>query len=202
MFCWGCGGAGGSAQDAMTSQIEKVIEAKTGEKVELGNAHSYANNYGSIVFAFDHKTLLGKEVKMQAVAIFQKDRDGLAISFQLTGEAGRSFVAIVNHIPENFSVPLTARFAVSNKYDGINPVATLMYMEVGENAMVNSPMLFEGTFTITKLTEKEMTFEVNAKGGTPADAESPSAWKLITSSGVLSWPIIQTMGIDKKDVLK
>lgn len=200
--CIGCNSAKENAQDALTSSMEKAIEARTGAKVDLGDASSYADNNGSVSLVADNKTYLSKEEKLQAVAIFQKDNEGLAISFQLSGQAGKSLIAIINHIPENFSMPLVAKFAVSNSFDGINPVATLMLMETNENGIMSSPVPFEGTLIITKLTEKEMTFEVDAKGGAPVDTDSPSAWKPIVVSGVLNRPIIQSIGIDKKDILK
>jgi hypothetical protein len=129
---------------------------------------------------------------MQASAIFQKDKDGLSIGFTLSGEGGNSMIAIINHIPEDFSLPLNGKFAVSNSYDGKNPVATLMYMNVTENGMMTSEIPYEG----------EMTFAINGKGGDPTDAESPSNWKTITGKGKLEYPILQSFGIDKNNVLK
>ena len=39
---------------------------------------------------------------MQASVIFQKDNEGLSIALQLTGEAGKSFIATISHVPEDF----------------------------------------------------------------------------------------------------
>lgn len=197
-----CNGAKDTAQDALTSQMEKAIEAKTGEKVNLGTADSYENNSGSVSFVSNGQTYIKSDEKFQAIAIFQKDKDGLAMSFQLTGAEGKSLLVIIKHIPEDFKLPLTGKFAVSNSFDGVNPVATMMLMQTNESGIVNSPMPFEGTLTVGKLTEAEITFEVDAKGGNTTDAESPSAWKSIIVSGQLKVPIIQTSGIDKKVILK
>ena len=197
-----CNSAKENAQDALTNQMEKAIEAKTGEKVDLGTANSYENNSGSVSFVSDGQTYLKSDDKLQAIAIFQKDKDGLAMSFQLTGAEGKSLVVIIKHIPEDFKLPLTGKFAVSNSYDGVNPVATMILMQTSESGVLNSPMPFEGTLTVSKLTEAEIAFEVDAKGGNATDTESPSAWKSIIVSGKLKSPIIQSSGIDKKAVLK
>jgi hypothetical protein len=197
-----CNSAKENAQDALTNQMEKAIEAKTGNKVDLGTADSYENNNGSISFVSEGQTFVKTNEKFQATVVFQKDKEGLAMSFQFTGEEGKSLLVIVNHIPEDFTIPLTGKFAVSNSYDGVNPVATMILMQTNESGVLNSPMPFEGTLTVNKLTESEITFDVDAKGGNAVDAESPSTWKSIKVSGTMKSPIIQTSGIDKNTVLK
>lgn len=197
-----CNSAKENAHDALTNQMEKAIEAKTGNKVDLGTADSYENNSGSVSFVSNGQTYIKSDEKFQAIAIFQKDKDGLAMSFQLTGTEGKSLLVIIKHIPEDFKLPLTGKFAVSNSFDGVNPVAAMVLMQTSESGVLNSPMPFEGTLTVSKLNEAEITFEVDAKGGNTTNAESPSAWKSIIVSGQLKVPIIQTSGIDKISVLK
>lgn len=197
-----CNGAKDTAQDALTNQMERAIEAKTGNKVDLGTADSYENNGGSVSFVSNGQTYIKTDEKFQAIAVFQKDKEGLGMSFQLTGAEGKSLLVIIKHIPEDFTIPLTGKFKVSNSYDGVNPVATMMLMQTSENGVLNSSMPFEGTLTVSKLTEAEIIFEVDAKGGHTTDAESPSAWKSIKVSGKMKSPIIQTSGIDKQAVLK
>lgn len=197
-----CNSAKENAQDALTNQMEKAIEAKTGNKVDLGTADSYENNSGSVSFVSDGQTFVKTNEKFQATVVFQKDKEGLAMSFQFTGEEGKSLLVIINHIPDDFSIPLTGKFGVNNSYDRVNPVATMMLMQTNESGVLNSPMPFEGTLTVSKLTEAEITFEVDAKGGNTGDAESLSAWKSIKVSAKMKSPIIQTSGIDKNAVLK
>lgn len=197
-----CNKAKEGLQDVIASKMESALEAQTGTQVDLGDASSYTNNKGAVSFEADGKTYLTKDQSLQAVAIIQEDQDGLAISFQLAGSGGQSLIASVNHVPKDFSLPLTAIFTKSNAYDGENSVATLIYMEASENIMSTSSMPFEGHLTITKLSEREMAFQVDAKGGSPTDVEIPSAWKPILVSGELSSPIIQSIGVDKNEVLK
>ena len=191
-----------SMQDAVTGNLEKVIESQTGAKVDLGDADAYSENLGSVEFIADERQYLKKREKLQAVALFQKDEKGLNISFQLTGEEGKSLVVIVSHIPENFTLPIKARFAVSNNFDGENPVATLLFMHADENGMLSTPIPYEGVLTINRLSEMEMTFEVQAQGGYATETDSPASWKPVIVSGVLKSPIIQTFGIDKQNVLR
>jgi hypothetical protein len=189
-------------QDAVTGAMEEAIESKTGTQVELPNASDMENNGGYINYKSETKTYLTNDEKMQASLIFQKDNDGLSIALQLTGEAGKSFLATISHIPNDFSLPLKGKFAVSNKYDGINPSASVIFMNATENGMMTSEVPYEGEITITKLTKDEVLFEIAGKGGDASDAESPSNWKAISGNGKLTNPIIMSYGIDKNKVLK
>jgi hypothetical protein len=197
-----CNKAKESANDAITNAMENAIENQTGTQIDLPDAADMDKNAGFMSYKSTTKVYLTGKEHMQASAIFQKDKDGLSIGFTLSGEKGNSMIAIINHVPEDFSLPLTGKFAVSNRYDGTNPVATLMYMNVTENGMMTSEVPYEGEMTITKLTKDEITFEINGKGGDPTDAESPSNWKAITGKGKLEYPILQSFGIDKNNVLK
>lgn len=197
-----CNKAKESMQDAVTGAMEEAIENQTGTQVELPDASDMENNGGYINYKSETKTYLTKDEKMQASLIFQKDNDGLSIALQLTGEAGKSFLATISHVPEDFSLPLKGKFAVSNKYDGINPSASVLFMNATENGMMTSEVPYEGEITITKLSKDEVEFEIAGKGGDASDAESPSNWKSILGNGKLTNPIIMSYGIDKNKVLK
>lgn len=189
-------------QNSVKEAMEEAIESKTGSHVDLADSEDFDTNAGFVTYKSAAKTYLNGEEKMTAAVIFQKENDGLAISFQLTGNEGKSFITIINHIPDNFSLPLEGKFAVSNAYDGENPVATVMSMELNESGMLASEVPYEGIMRITKLTKDIIEFEIDGKGGDATDADSPSNWKSITGSGKITSPIIQSFGIDKNDVLK
>ncbi len=197
-----CNKAKEGMQDMVTGAMEEAIEAQTGVSIEMPDASDTDKNAGFMSYRSESKVHVDAKQKMTAGAVFQKDNDGLTISFQLAGEDGMSIMAAISHIPEDFTLPLIGKFAVSNRYDGVNPVATVMYMNVTENGMISSEIPYEGEMTITKLTKNEITFEINGKGGDITDAESPSNWKPITGKANLQYPIIQSFGIDKNNVLK
>lgn len=191
-----------SAQDAITGAMEKVIESKTGTQVDLPDADEMENNAAYINYKSESKIYLDGKEKMQATVIFQKDKDGLSIVLQGSSETGRSFMATMSHIPENFSLPLKGKFALSNHYDGVTPSSVIMFMDVTENGMMTSEVPYEGELIISKLSKDRVEFQINGKGGDPSDAESPSNWKTISGSGKISSPIIMSYGIDKNNVLK
>ncbi|GEM_PF-1532681 len=197
-----CNKAKESMHDAVTGGMEKAIENKTGTQVELPDASDMENNGGFINYKVANKVFLKADEKMQATAIFNKDQEGLSIALQLVGENGKSFLATISHIPENFTLPLKGKFAVSNKYDGINPTATVLFMNATENGMMTSEVPYEGEITITKLSKDEVKFEIAGKGGNATDADSPSNWKPISGNGKITSPIILSYGIDKNNVLK
>ncbi len=190
------------AADAATKGVEQLIESKTGTEVDLPNTDAMENNAGFVNYQSERKIYLSGDERMQATALFQKDKDGLAIALQLVGEDGRSFMATIHHIPEDFALPLKAKFAVSNQYDGVNPVATVMFMGINENGVQSSEMPFEGEMIISQLSETQIAFEIDAKGSDATDTNSPSNWKKITGKGKLVQPIIVSQGIDKINVLK
>lgn len=197
-----CNNAKENAQDAMNNTLEEVIENRTGTKVDLPDADEMENNAAYITYKSEAKNYLDGKEKMQATVIFQKDKDGLSIVLQGSSEGGKSFMATMSHIPENFSLPLKGKFALSNSYDGINPSSVIMFMDVSENGMTTSEVPYEGELIISKLSKDGVEFQINGKGGDPSDAESPSNWKTISGSGKISSPIIMSYGIDKNNVLK
>lgn len=202
LLLFSCNKAKESAQDAITGTIEETIENKTGTQVELPDADEMDNNAAYITYKSESKNYLDGKEKMQASVIFQKDNDGLSIALQGVGEGGKSFLATLSHVPENFKLPLKGKFAVNNRYDGKNASAVIMFMNVTDNGMMTSELPYEGEISITKLSKDSIEFEIDGKGGDASDAESPSNWKAISGSGKMISPIIMSYGIDKNNVLK
>lgn len=197
-----CNNAKENAHDAMNSALEEAIENKTGTEVDLPDADEMENNAAYISYKSESNNYLDGKEKMQASVIFQKDNDGLSIALQGVGDGGKSFMATMSHVPENFTLPLKGKFAVSNKYDGKNPSAVIMFMNVTDNGMMASELPFEGELTISKLSKDVIEFQINGKGGDSSNAESPSNWKTISGNGKIISPIVMSYGIDKNNVLK
>lgn len=93
-------------QDTVTNAMEKAIENQSGTQVDLPDADDMENNGGYINYKSETKTYLSDDEKMQATVIIQKENKDLTIALQLAGEAGKSFLVTVSHIPNNFSLPL------------------------------------------------------------------------------------------------
>lgn len=197
-----CNKAKESMQDAVTDAMENAIERKTGAEIDLPDTSEMENSGAFVNYKSATKTYLTEKEKMQATVIFQKDNEGLSIAFQMTGENGKSFVTTISYISEKFTLPLKAKFAISNKYDGENPTANITFMEVNDNGMKSSEVPFEGEMMITKLSKDEVAFEINGKGSDATNIDSPSNWNAITGNGKLVHPIILSYGIDKNNVLK
>ncbi|MEZ4786667.1 MAG: hypothetical protein R2790_01995 [Flavobacterium haoranii] len=197
-----CNKAKESMQDAVTDAMENAIERKTGAEIDLPDTSEMENSGAFVNYKSATKTYLTEKEKMQATVIFQKDNEGLSIAFQMTGENGKSFVTTISHISEKFTLPLKAKFAISNEYDGENPTASLTFMEVNDTGMKSSEVPFEGEMMITKLSKDEVAFEINGKGSDATNIDSPSNWNAITGNGKLVHPIILSYGIDKNNILK
>lgn len=197
-----CNKAKESMQDAVTDAMENAIERKTGAEIDLPDTSEMENSGAFVNYKSATKTYLTEKEKMQATVIFQKDNEGLSIAFQMTGENGKSFVTTISYISEKFTLPLKAKFAISNEYDGENPTASLTFMEVNDTGMKSSEVPFEGEMMITKLSKDEVVFEINGKGSDATNIDSPSNWNAITGNGKLVHPIILSYGIDKNNILK
>lgn len=197
-----CNKAKESMQDAVTDAMENAIERKTGAEIDLPDTSEMENSGAFVNYKSATKTYLTEKEKMQATVIFQKDNEGLSIAFQMTGENSKSFVTTISHISEKFTLPLKAKFAISNEYDGENPTASLTFMEVNDTGMKSSEVPFEGEMMITKLSKDEVAFEINGKGSDATNIDSPSNWNAITGNGKLVHPLILSYGIDKNNVLK
>lgn len=197
-----CNQAKESAQDAMNNALEKAIENKTGNQVELPDAESIEKNAGYVFYKSEKQTYLDGKEKMQSSVIIEKSNEGLALSFQLSGQGGKSFIASIANIPENFTLPLKGKYAVSNRYDGENPSAMIMFMNVTETGLMTSEVPYEGELILTKLSNHSVELEIKGKGGNPSDAESPSNWKNLSGKITMKYPMIQSYNIDKNNVLK
>lgn len=198
-----CNKAKESMQDAVTNAVENAIEKKTGTQIDLPDTSEMADNAGFLNYKSSSKTYFTDKEKMQqATVIFQKDNDGLSMAFQMTGENGKSFLATISHVSEEFTLPLSAKFSIGNKFDGVNPTANISFMEVNNNGMKSFDVPFEGEIIITKLSKNEVAFEINGKGSDATNIESPSNWNEITGNGKLIHPIILSYGIDKNNLLK
>jgi hypothetical protein len=199
-----CDKAKESAQDTLTNALEKAVESQTGTQIDLPDAAEMADNAGLVSYETVDKVYLKDDKMTQATLIINKEKkaDKLLISLQLVGETGKSFTLSLGNVPENFSLPLKGKFAVSNAYDGVNPTASVMFLDINEGGMQATAMPYEGELTITKLSKTSVEFELEGKGGDATDVESPSNWKAISGKGKLVNPIIMSYGIDKNDVLK
>lgn len=191
-----------NAEDTSVNMYEKTIEKATGVQIDGIENLELANNSGSVVFKAEAKTYLTGKEKMQGSVTINKDKDGLSFAMQFSAENGKSFLAMISKIPDDFSLPITGKFSVSNAHDGINPVATIIFMNVSENGVLPNKIPFEGDLVITQLTKEKVAFEINAKGGESTDTESPSNWVPVTGSGLMENPVIMSYGIDKNKVIK
>ncbi len=202
VVCLSCGSARDAAQDAITGTLEKVIEQQTGHKVELPDADSFSKNSASVRYSANGEELLTGDEQMNVVVILYRNAEGLGISFQITAEDGRMFTAGLSRIKEPFSLPLTATFSPSNSYDGQHPVGSLVFIKTTDTGMEAFPAPYEGSLTLSELTEKEIVFSIDGKGGRPESAGDPSSWKPVSGKGTLSYPIIQSTGVSKKEIFK
>lgn len=190
------------ATDAVTKTMEQAIEAKVGQDIDLPSAESMLENHASVTYTVGDKTYLTPEEKMHAVVLVNKDASGLSISFQLSSESGSTMVVTASHVQQIKPLPLKAAFNAGNSYDGVHPLATAIFMSVQDNTISSNAIPYDGELIITRLSEEEVAFEVQAKGGHPQEATTPQSWKPIVIKASLKKPIIQTMGVESETIFQ
>jgi hypothetical protein len=195
-----CNNNQANAQDNTQSNRQENSQNETDTQIDIPEGEEMDRNAAVVFYKSGNNAIFDGSEKMTATVIIQKDQEGLAIAFQLAGEDGKSIATTIAKIPENFSLPLKSTFTKNNLYDGKNPLASLIILATAENGLADMP--FEGTLTITKLSEDAIEYTIEGKGGGYTDADNPSKWKNITSSVKITTPIILSQGIDKNKVLK
>ena len=197
-----CQSAQDAAQDGMNSALEKVIENQTGQEVDLANAGSFENQKVEASLSFAGQEQITDKLAFTGSIVAQKSEDDFNLSFQIVNESGTSLMGVFSNFDTDFSLPLEAKFAVSNnKTPGI-PSASLIMMKISESGMEAAPMPYKGTMRIIRLSEDLAEFEIDAEGGFPQDAENTSKWKSIKGKVSISSPAIQCLGLKKEDIIK
>jgi hypothetical protein len=199
-----CNKAKESLQDSMKNAMESAIESKAGTQVDLPDAANMEDNAGYISYKSDKTVYTKGTERMQATVTINKDKnkENFMIALQLGGETGKSFMLTMGEVPPNFTLPITGKFSPNNAYDGKNPTALVMFLNVSENGIAAAENPYEGKFTITKLSSKIVEFSISGKGSDATNVESPSNWVGISGSGKLINPIVMSYGIDKNTILK
>ncbi|MCP9770773.1 hypothetical protein EGI22_22950 [Lacihabitans sp. LS3-19] len=197
-----CQSAKDAAQEGINSALEEAIESQTGQEVDLAKVDSYLDQKVEVSLEFDGKEQIEDKQAFRGSIIAQKSAEDLNVSFQIVNESGTSVMGVISNFNTNFSLPLEAKFAVSNaKTEGV-PSASLVFMKISETGMQATPMPFEGTMRILKLNEDIAEFEIDAKGGLPQDTENSNAWKSIKGKVSITSPPIQCLGLKKEEIIK
>jgi hypothetical protein len=192
----------GAKEKASESLMESAIEKSTGQKVDMDNIMENSQNQSaSGVFSFDNKKILDEKTNFSGSVTILKNNEGIAIGAAYGSEDGKQLMLNVTGLKEGFTLPIVAQFG--NKVtEGPKAIFTVMSLENNSNAMFETPMPFEGTMTISTLSEKEITYEISAKGANAGQAENPSGWKPMTGKFTLKSPVVIASGIEKNQVLK
>ncbi len=197
-----CQSAKDQAQESINSALEEVVESQTGQEVDLAKVGSFQDQKVEASFRFDSKEMILSNETFTGTIMAQKSSGELNLSFQLVDEKGTSLMGVFSNFDTDFTLPLQARFAVSNaKTEGV-PAASLVFMKISEVGMEASPMPYEGTMTILKLNENIAQFEIDAKGGLPQDTEKPETWKSIKGKVTITSPVIQCLGLNREEIIK
>lgn len=197
-----CQSAKYSATEGVNSALENVIESQTGQEVDLAKVDSFQDQKVEASLFFDGKEQIPNNEDFTGSIVAQKSAEDFNISFQIVNESGTSLMVVISNFDTDFSLPLEAKFAVSNtKTEGV-PSVTMVFMKISETGIQATPMPFEGTLRILKLNEDIAEFEIDAKGGLPQDTEKPNSWISIQGKVKITSPPIQSIGLKKEEIIK
>lgn len=182
--------------------LEQMIKNETGEHVELPDNYSMENSSAKVDYTFDGKPFF--ESKEFTSGVVVKAVNGfLELYLQLHSEDGKTMMIASQKIPQDFKLPLIIPFVHLDNPNEDDMVATMSATDLSDPQFgqgFNLP--FEGELKITKMQNRLVAFEVNAKGGDYMMAQSPENWKPIKAKIELINPIIQSMGIEKSKIFK
>ena len=201
LLLFGCGMGEKATQKGVTSAMESLIKSQTGQEIDFADADSYENSKVTASFVINGEEKIVGKTPLVGTVLGTKDASKKMLSFQFNDEEGTMITVIISPLPENFSLPLTAKMYKQNEAPRDVPAATVMFIKASENSMF-SLMGFDGTVTVTDLNEKKVAFTVTGKTGDVSDLEKPENWKNMKADFVITSPIIQTMGISKSEILK
>lgn len=185
-----------------TKFLEKFIESQTGESYELTDDYALENSSAKVDYTIDGKPFF--ESKEFTSGVVVKAVNGfLELYLQLHSEDGKTMMIASQKIPQDFKLPLTIPFVHLDNPSEDDMVATMSATDLSDPQFgLGFSLPYEGELTITKMQNRLVAFEVNAKGGDYMMAQSPENWKPIKAKIELINPIIQSMGIEKSKIFK
>jgi hypothetical protein len=192
----------GVKEKATENLIESAIEKSSGQKVDIDNIMENSQKQSaSGNFSFDGKVIINESTNFTGSTTFQKDNNGITIGTAMGSEDGKQLLLAISNIKDNFSLPLIAKFG-NDVGESPKAICTIMSLSENTNAMFETPLPYDGTLTITMLTESEIRFELDSKGGNATLAEKPNDWKIFTGKFTLKNPVVVASGIEKNQIFK
>lgn len=201
VLLFSCNPAEEAAQNSANGALESLIESQTGQEVDFADVGNYENNAVKGSFLIDGQEKITDKTKMVGTVTGSKDTNGKVLSFQFQNEEGTMIMIVISPLPDDFSLPFTAKMYKQNEAPEGVPAAIVTFMKVSENGMF-SYLSFDGTLTIQELNQKKASLTINGKGGDGANLEAPEKWNDMKASFSITSPIIQTMGFDKSEIIR
>lgn len=183
--------------------LEQMIKNETGEHVELPDNYSMENSSAKVDYTIDGKPFFDAKETFTSGVVVKAVNGFLELYLQLHSEDGKTMMIASQKIPQDFKLPLIIPFVHLDHPSEDDMVATMSATDLSDPQFgqgFNLP--FEGELKITKMQNRLVAFEVNAKGGDYMMAQSPENWKPIKAKIELINPIIQSMGIEKSKIFK
>ncbi|WP_028787835.1 hypothetical protein [Terrimonas ferruginea] len=190
LVCSGCGEKK-SEPSAMTA--ERAVEALSGKEPDARNSDNIERNNVDIDVLLDGENI-GARFK-DGFGSIVANRDEIVITVNATGER-----------PDNLLIgfsatDLTTMRPIHGKTNaGDGKVFTLSLMKIIGDGM-EAMMSFDAEGTIVSMSNTKTVIKVTGHLGYPADAENPEKWKKFHGTITLHYPVFQTVGIAKDDVI-
>lgn len=172
---------------------ERVVDVLSGKEPDARDGGSLERNHVDIDLLLDGENI-GARFKDGFGSVVAA-RDEIVITVNATGER-----------PDNLLIgfsakDLTALRPVHGKTNaGDGKVFTLSLMKIIGNGM-DAMMSFDAEGTIVSLGNEKTIIKIAGHLGYPTDAENPERWKKIEGMVTLHYPIFQTVGIAREELI-
>ncbi|MBA3987294.1 MAG: hypothetical protein H0X63_12145 [Flavobacteriales bacterium] len=189
-----CKNAEEKTADSILEKIENTVKEKANLDVNLKQPSKTAQNTTEVQINFGGKTILNKQGLKTYVTLMES-----GILLDISQGSNKIGLSVAGKEVFN-QQPITGVFSLSST--GNNKMAVMMIsgiLEDGNEKKYKSfPSVYEGTLTISKLTENEIIINIDGKGGLLADMHKKENWQPITGKIICTMPSIIAHNVEKE----
>lgn len=182
--------------DSPASEKEEGLAQENKKQVSKLKKNAKASeNQASMLLNFGSETIINEDDFSANILLYKT-----AINIELRERESKILLGISGK--ETFAQkPIQGVFSRSST--GNHKMAILMAYIVDKNAkgkFIACPGVYEGTLTISKLSEEEIIIEITGKGGLLKDMHNTEAWKDINAKIVCKKPRIIAQEVEKESL--
>ncbi len=191
----GCKNAEEKSDSTTSEKEEGLAQENNKQKSKPKNNAKVSENQTSIQLDFGSETIINEDNFSASVLLYKT-----AINIELRKNDNKVLLGVSGK--ETFAQkPIQGVFSRSST--GNEKMAILMAYIVDKNAkgkFIACPSVYEGTLTVSKLSEEELVLEVRGRGALLKDMHNTEAWQDINAKIICKKPRIIAQEVEKESL--